>query len=335
MSNLKLNSSVKLDYSNWHLWEHYIKSTIHRKNAYVALDPKPINPRAPQVVQPAATATATAPAAATTPIITVTTVPTAEELKAYWEELKEWRAVNNVVAGVILGSISSEVEHIVDPEEPAKDMYDKLKAKILRQSSGSSAYSMWIELICKKFKETPMLENFEKHLTFYRLKNTSLKAVSAGFDNPFLAFLLLYLFNSLKDPVWSMASTNIATSDIPINQWSFNQVAGKLHEALHNTMCSTDASTSGNGQSALNATASKQPASNRYTGPPCTYLDCWRQKTHPTDKCWVKEKDKKEKEKEKEKSRKHKAKKAKRKAADSNSRSGSESDASESDSGHS
>ena len=60
-----------------------------------------------------------------------------------------------------------------------------------------------------------MLDNFEKHLTFYCLKNATLLAVGAGFDDSFLAFLLLYSFNSLEDPVWSMASTNIATSDVP------------------------------------------------------------------------------------------------------------------------
>src|SRR5258706_16338392 len=64
---------------------------------------------------------------------------------------------------------------------------------------GSSAYSTRIDLICKKFKDTPMLDNFEKHLTFYRLKNATLLAVGAGFDDSFLAFLLLYSFNSLED----------------------------------------------------------------------------------------------------------------------------------------
>jgi hypothetical protein len=75
------------------------------------------------------------------------------------------------------------------------------------------------------------MESFEKHLTFYHLKNASLNAVSAGFDDSFLAWLLLNSFNASEDPVWSMASTNIITSDTPINQWLFNHVAGKLHEA--------------------------------------------------------------------------------------------------------
>jgi len=46
---------------------------------------------------------------------------------------------NNVAAGVILGSISDEVHHVVDPRDSAKGMYDRLKAEIVRQSSGSSA----------------------------------------------------------------------------------------------------------------------------------------------------------------------------------------------------
>ena len=76
------------------------------------------------------------------------------------------------------------------------------------------------------------MDNFEKHLTYYCSKNATLMAVNAGFDDPFLAWLLLDSFNSSEDPIWSMASTNIITSDTPINQWSFNHVAGKLHEAL-------------------------------------------------------------------------------------------------------
>src|SRR5258706_1433828 len=173
--------------------------------------------------------------------------------------------VNHVAAVYILGSISDEVEPLINPEDSAKDMYNILKAEILKQSSGSSAYSTRIDLICKKFKDTPTLDNFEKHLTFYHSKNATLLAVSAGFDDLFLAFLLLYSFNSLEDPVWSMASTNIATSDIPINRWSFNQVAGKLREALRNTTRSAEASTSGNTQSALNAAMNK-PTLNCYTG---------------------------------------------------------------------
>ena len=39
--------------------------------------------------------------------------------------------------------------------------------------------------------------------------------------------------NSDTNPIWTITS-NIATSDIPINQWSFEQIAGKLREALRN-----------------------------------------------------------------------------------------------------
>ena len=60
-------------------------------------------------------------------MITVTPRPMAEERKTYCKELKEWRVANNVAAGVILGTISVEVKHLVNPDEPAKDMYDKLK----------------------------------------------------------------------------------------------------------------------------------------------------------------------------------------------------------------
>ena len=134
MSETKSDLSVKLAYDNWNLWDHYIKSTIHRKHAYITFDPKPVNLCAPQQVAQVVTA-----GTAATPAITSTVQPTAEELKTYCEELKEWKTVNNVMAGVILGSISKEVVHLVDLEDLAKEMYDTLKAKILRQSSGSSA----------------------------------------------------------------------------------------------------------------------------------------------------------------------------------------------------
>ena len=326
MSDHKIDSSVRLTYTNWNLWDCHIKSTIRHKNAYIAFDPKPVNPNAlQQVVQAAASGTTT------TPAVTVTIQPTAEELKTYREELKEWRTANNVVAGVILGSISEEVEHIIDPEDLAMGMYNKLKAKILKQSSGSSAYSMHIELIYKKFKDAPTFENFKKHLTFYRLKNASLIAVKAGFNDLFLAFLLLYSFSSLEDPVWAMVSTNITTSDTPINQWSFNQVAGKLCKALRNCTHPEEASASGNTQSALNAMTNKA-GTGRYSGPLCTFPDCHKPKTHPTEKCWAKEKEKHKESKEKDK--KHKVKKVKKKAVKSDSDMGSGSEPSELDTEH-
>ena len=71
--------------------------------------------------------------ATATPAVTVTPTPSSDELKAFCIELKEWKTMNNVAVGVILSSISNEVEHIIDPEESAKDMYNKLKAKILKQ----------------------------------------------------------------------------------------------------------------------------------------------------------------------------------------------------------
>jgi hypothetical protein len=273
--------------------------------------------------------------------VTVSPQTTTEESRTYHSELKEWNTVNNIMAGVILGSISDEVQYIINPREVAKDMYDKLKAEIVRQSSGSSANSSRIELIYKNFKDTMTMEIFEKHLMFYQLKNSILIAASAGFDDAFLTWILLNSF-SLDNMIWSMASINIITSDIPINQWSFNVVAGKLCEALRNSICPTEASTSGsNGsnQSALNASASRTNA-NCYAGPLCTYSGCHKPKTHPTEKCWAKEKEEKEKEKEKEmekekeKSKKHKVKKVKKKAMESSSDLESGLDSSDSDTEH-
>ena len=175
----------------------------------------------------------------------------------------------------------------------------------------------------------PTLDSFEKHLTFYHSKNASLITVGTGFDDSFLAFLLLYSFSSLEDPVWSMASTAIAMSDIPINQWSFNQVTGKLCEALCSSTCSAVASTSGNNQLALNAAMNKL-GPNRYSRLRCMYPNCHKQKTHPTKKCWVKERD----DRDREKYKKYKAKKAKKKATISSSDSESGLTSSESDLEH-
>jgi len=266
---------------------------------------------------------ATATTATTTPTVMVVPQPSADKLKTYREELKEWKSANNVTAGVILGAILDDIQDIINPEEPAKDMYNKLKAEIVQQSSGSSANRTHIKLVYKQFKDTPTIDNFEKHLTFYHSKNASLIAISAGFDDPFLAWLLLNLFSTNEDPIWSIASTNIVTSDITINKWSFNQVAGKLREALRNNIRPTAEAPA---QAALNATTGKTN-SNRYSGPPCTYPGCHMLKTHPTDKCWIKERESKEKGKDK----KYRAKKAKKKVVESSSESGSGSDSSDSD----
>jgi hypothetical protein len=280
MSEQKNDSIIKLGYDNWYLWDRHIKSIIRRKNAYIAFDPEPIDPRAAQnQVVPAATTGTTA-----TPSVTITSVPSTEELKTYREELREWRTADNVAAGVILGALSDEVQYIINPEEPAKSMYDKLQAEIVKQSSSSSANGTRIELVYKQFKDTPTMESFEKHLTFYHSKNASLNAVGAGFDDSLLAWLLLNSFNANEDPVWSIASTNVVISDTPMNQWSFNHVAGKLRTALRNNIRPAETSSSSTNQTVLNATAGK-PKQNRYNGPPCAHPTCQRPKTHATEDC--------------------------------------------------
>jgi hypothetical protein len=69
------------------------------------------------------------------------------------------------------------------------------------------------------------MEDFKKHLTFYCSKNATLNTVRAGFDDSFLTWLLLNSFSPSYNPIWSMASTNIVMSDVPINQWSFNHIS--------------------------------------------------------------------------------------------------------------
>jgi len=128
----------------------------------------PVDPRAQQQVVPTAVAGNTP-----TPSVTVNPQPTAEELKAYRDELKEWRAANNIAKGVILDSVSDEMRHVVVLGDSAREMYDKLRAEVVKQSSGSSAYGTQVELVRKVFKDAPTLENFEQHLTFYRTKNAA------------------------------------------------------------------------------------------------------------------------------------------------------------------
>ena len=223
MSEQRKDQLVVLNYSNWLLWEHYIKSSTCRKNTKFALNHlEPIDPCMLQII----------PATATTPAITVTPQPSAKELKAYREELEKWEVMNNIVAGVILGLLSAEVKHLVNPDKPAKAMYDCLKAMIVQHMSGSSVYRTQIELVQKQFMDAPTLENFEKHITFFHSKNAKLITAGSGLNDSFLAFLLLYSFNSRTEPMWTITSTNIASSRVPTNQWSFEQIAGKLREAV-------------------------------------------------------------------------------------------------------
>src|SRR5258706_1219905 len=289
MSNSKNDQTIKLSYDNWYLWDHHINSTIRQKNASVALDPEPVDPRTTQ--QTTTVATAGTPSASGTSQPSTTPVPTADELKTYRDELKEWKTVNNIAAGVILGTLTEEIQHVIDLKESAKSMYDKLQAAVIKQSSGSSTFGIRITLIDNQFNDAPTMDNFKKHLTFYCSKNTTLNAVNAGFDDSFLAFILLCSFHSNDDPIWLMASTNIITSDTSINQWSFDQVAGKLHEALQNNIRSGKKSTLNNNQMALNATTDKTVPS-WYNGPPCTFPGCYWPKSHATENCWAKEKEK-------------------------------------------
>ena len=213
------------------------------------------------------------------------------------------------------------MEHIIDPKEHAKAMYNKLQAEIIKQSSGSNANNIRYEVVHKLFKDPPMIENFKKHLTYYRTKNAALHAAGAGMDDARLAWILLNSFKTNNNPIWTMASISIATSDTPINQWLFNIVTGKLHEALLNGIPPTEMSTSGTNQMALNAATSKMKPSC-YSGPPCTHPGCHCPKSHATEDCWTKEREKQEKMKQK----KHKVKKAKKRIVESSSSSEVDSD---------
>lgn len=128
---------VMLGYDNWHLWDRHIKSTIRRKSAYIAFSPKPVDPsQLPATATPiAAPSTSTAATTSTTATATATAPKsTAEEMKKFETALEKWTDANEVAAGVILGAISDEVQHIIDSEDSAKDMYDTLKAEVVKQS---------------------------------------------------------------------------------------------------------------------------------------------------------------------------------------------------------
>jgi len=142
MSDYKPDSYVKLGYENWQCWELYVQSTVFRKNAIVTFDPMPVDPQVQQQVIVPATVTGTM----TTPSVTVNAQPMAEELKKYCEK---WCAANNITKGIILGSISTELRHVVSLGDSAKEMYDKLRAEVIKQSSGSSAFGTQVELISK------------------------------------------------------------------------------------------------------------------------------------------------------------------------------------------
>jgi hypothetical protein len=135
MSKPKSSHDIKLSYNNWHIWGCYIKSTIRHKNAYLTFNPEPVDPH----TSPQAISLTTLLASLLIPGITVTCQPSAKELETYHSELKEWKVANNIAAGVILGVISDEVQYVIDLEDHAKIMYDKLRAEVVKQLSGSSA----------------------------------------------------------------------------------------------------------------------------------------------------------------------------------------------------
>ncbi len=131
-------------------------------------------------------------------------------------------------------TLSNEVNHINWPGRNCQRHEQQTKGKkVVKNTSGSSANIIQIKLIHKKF-DTPTMENPEKHLTFYHSKNATLNAVKAGIDNSFLMWFLLNSFNPNDNPIWSMASTNIITSDILISQWPGHST--KLSQTLWSPM---------------------------------------------------------------------------------------------------
>ena len=180
-------------------------------------------------------------------------------------------------------------------------------------------------MVEKKFEAEPTVENFEEHVLFLRTSNANLSAVNAAFDDHLLAWNLIHSLRDKEEPFWSVAITNIVTTATPVNQWSFDDVADKLCEAVRSNGQRGGKPPATTGQAALTANTSK-PGGNRYSGTPCTHPGCPCPKSHGTDDCWTKESE--EQKKKKEKGR-QKAKKAKKKASVSSSGSETGSDSGE------
>jgi hypothetical protein len=70
MNESKSSQDIKPSYDNWYTWDLHIKSTIQRKNAYIAFNSGPTDPRTPKQVVPLMTATSSS-----MPSITVTSQP--------------------------------------------------------------------------------------------------------------------------------------------------------------------------------------------------------------------------------------------------------------------
>ena len=302
MSEEQKERFVLLTRNNWYSWDRYIQGAIRRKKAYCALDPPPVDPRTIQQAPAAAsagssTATGTSQGTTTTTTPTAPTTPTNDEVKAYVTAMEKWSLANDVAAGLILGSLSTSVELVVNSRDHANVMYSKLEAHALKKSSGTSALAVRAEMVKKRFEETPTMDNFEIHIHSFRTSNARLAAVNAAFDDHLLAWTLLHSLCDREEPFWSVAITNIVTSATPVNQWSFEDVAEILCEAVRSNAPKAGKSSVSTSQAALNANASK-PNGGRYSGAPCTHPGCPRPKSHATDDCWTKEREERKKESE-------------------------------------
>jgi len=53
----------------------------------------------------------------------------------------------NIAKGVILGSVSDDLHHVIILGDLAREMYRKLRTEVVKQSSGSSASGIQVELV--------------------------------------------------------------------------------------------------------------------------------------------------------------------------------------------
>lgn len=246
---------------------------------------------------------------------TVATVPTSDEIKAFQTAMEKWAAANEVAGGMILGLLSTNIELLVNLDKLASVMYNKLKAHMLKQSSGTSALDTWANMTEKRFEADLTVDNFKEHANFFCTKNAALSAVSTAFNDHLLMWNLIYSLCDREETFWSMVITSIVITATNVNQWAFDNIANRLCNAVQsNCHKGVKSSTTSTSQVALNVNASK-PSRGRYSGSPCMYPGCPHLRSHLTEDCWTRER---EEQKNKQKA-KQKARKAKKKAVKSSS----------------
>ena len=84
----------------------------------------------------------------------MTAAPTNDETKAFLTVMEKWETANDIVAGLILGSLSTSVKLIVNLGNHVHMMYSKLEAHVLKKSSRTSTLTVQAEIVEKRLKQS-------------------------------------------------------------------------------------------------------------------------------------------------------------------------------------